>query len=257
MKISTKNITDYLNSSNKNFKIFDIDYSQDEEKAIESLQVDINKYFDHYGTIDTLVGLPEYLKEIGSNSNTTVNKIEKIINQLIQKCTTVYKKDYFWLSVRATTPTHEFDIPRWHKDGSNFAGYSGIDISKFVTVLKGPGTLAIKQNKEIDDIYEEMKIKKRKFTRDLYEKAKKAKKVLSFDEEMKINKDAYEKIRKELYIKLKKQKISQPKKSQVLVFHTETTLHSEPKTDVPRLFISIMPESKAFIEGLDSVYNKK
>ena len=254
MKISTKDITKYLNSSNKNFKTFDIAYSTDEEKAIESLQVDIRKDYNHSGSIDTMVGLPEYLKKIGPNSNTTVNKIENIIKQLIQKCLLAYKKDYFWLSVRATIPTHEFDIPRWHKDGG-FSGFEDVDVSKFVTVLKGPGTLAIKQNKEIDDIYDEMIMKKRKLTRDLYEKALKAKKVLSVDEEMKINIDAYEKIRKELYNKLKKQIITQSKYSQSLVFYTKSTLHSEPKTDVPRLFVSIMPGTKANIEGMDKPFN--
>lgn len=113
MKITTKDITKYLNSSNKNFKIFDIAYSQDDEKAIESLQIDINKDYNHYGSINTMIGLNEYLKEIGQNSNTTANKIEKIINQLIQKCLLAYKKEYAWISVRATIPTTEFDIPRW------------------------------------------------------------------------------------------------------------------------------------------------
>ena len=46
MKISTKDITKYLNSSNKNFKIFDIAYSKDDEKAIENLQVDIKKDYN-------------------------------------------------------------------------------------------------------------------------------------------------------------------------------------------------------------------
>jgi hypothetical protein len=154
----------------------------------------------------------------------------------------------------AKPPCHQ----RWtrHKDGS-FAGFEDVDVSKFVTVLKGPGTLAIKQNKEIDDIYDEMIMKKRKLVRNIYEKAVKANKVLSVDEEMKINIDAYEKIRKELYIKFKKQIISQPKKSQALVFYTKSTLHSEPKIDVPRLFISIMPGTKANVEGLANVWNKK
>ncbi len=45
MKISSKDITEYLNSSNKNFKIFDITYSKDDEKAIDSLEIsNDNKY---------------------------------------------------------------------------------------------------------------------------------------------------------------------------------------------------------------------
>ena len=254
MKISTKDITKYLNSSNKNFKTFDITYSKDDEKAIDNLQVDIKKDYNHYGTIDTMIGLPIFLKEIGPNSNTTVSKVEKLINQLIKNCLLAWKKDYAWISVRATIPTNEYDIPRWHKDG-NFRGFDNSpDQSKFIIVLKGPGTLAIKQTKEVDEIFSNINQKELETRRSLYNKYKR-------DLTYKESNDIYDKVNKKfrpMYVKaLSKFKILQPNKLQALVFHTQTTLHSEPKTDVPRLFVSIMPGSKAFIEGFGSVIIKK
>ena len=113
MKISTKDITDYLNSSNKNFKIFDIAYSKDDEKAIDNLEISTFKTFDHFGKLDTMTGLNKFIQEIGSNSITTANKIEKIIKNLISKVLSANNKDYYWLTIRVTLKDPEYDIPRW------------------------------------------------------------------------------------------------------------------------------------------------
>lgn len=57
---------------------------------------------------------------------------------------------HYWLSLRATTPTMEYDTPRWHVDDDFFAAASGSDRSekkssnggwKLSTVLLGPSTL--------------------------------------------------------------------------------------------------------------------
>lgn len=45
--------------------------------------------------------------------------------------------EYFWITIRATLPNNEFDIPRWHKDGKYFRGTTE-ETPKFATVLKGP-----------------------------------------------------------------------------------------------------------------------
>jgi len=58
---------------------------------------------------------------------------------------------HFWLAIRVTEPNNEFIIPRWHKDGNYFASNS--ITAKFITVLKGPGTLLIRSNKKVNDIY--------------------------------------------------------------------------------------------------------
>ena len=252
MKISSKDISEYLSSSNKNFKIFDISYSKDDEKAIDNLQITTYKSYNHYGKLDTMVGLNKFIQEIGSNSVTTANKIEKIIKNLISKVLSAYKKDYYWLVIRVSMPDSYFDIPRWHKDGS-YAGFTPEDnSSKFLTVLKGPGTLAIKQTKEVDEIYKKTldaeydKVEKIISTKKLTDKEK-------MDISIKVNNEFRPKFAKAL----SKFKVLQPENNQAILFYTKSTLHSEPKIDGPRLFISIMPGTKANIEGLDNSWNKK
>ena len=252
MKISSKDISEYLNSSNKNFKIFDIAYSKDDEKAIDNLQITTYKTYNHYGKLDKMIGLKEFLQIIGSNTETNINKIEKIIKNLISKVLSVYKKDYYWLTIRVSMPDSYFDIPRWHKDGS-YAGFTPEDnSSKFLTVLKGPGTLAIKQTKEVDEIY--------KKTLDAeYDKVNKliGKKKLTDNEKMDISNKVNEEFRPKFAKAFGKFKVLQPANNQAILFYTKSTLHSEPKMTSPRLFISIMPGTKANIEGLDKAWNKK
>jgi hypothetical protein len=252
MKISTKNITEYLNSSNKNFKIFDIAYSKDDEKAISNLEISTYKTYNHIGKFDKMIGLNKFIQEIGSNSVTTANKIEKIINNLIKKVLSAYNKDYYWLTIRVTMLDSYFDIPRWHKDGP-FAGFTPEDnTSKFLTVLKGPGTLAIKQTKEVDEIFHKIKnaedIKVIKLI---------GKKGITFKEKMDISIKVNNEFRPKYAKALSKFKVLQPTNNQAILFYTKSTLHSEPKMDAPRLFISILPGSKANIEGLDKAWNKK
>ena len=252
MKISSKDINKYLNSSNKNLKIFDIDYSQDDLKAIDNLEISTFKSFDHFGKLDTMIGLNDFLHLIGSNSVTTVNKIEKIIKNLISKVLSAYKKDSYWLTIRVTLKEPFFDIPRWHQDYA-YRGFSPEDYaSKFVTVLKGPGTLAIKQTKEVDEVYN--KINKAEHTKILKLINKKG---MTNKEKAEI----YDKVNNEFrpkYVKaLSKFKVLQPTNNQGILFYARTAIHSEPKKDVPRFFVSILPGTQANIEGLDNAWNKK
>jgi hypothetical protein len=50
---------------------------------------------------------------------------------------------HYWLTVRATKPNHDYDIPRWHTD-EDFFGQNGKALRtqwKLATTLLGPGTL--------------------------------------------------------------------------------------------------------------------
>lgn len=147
----------------------------------------------------------------------------------------------------AKPPCHQ----RWtrHIDGG-YIGFEDVDVSKFITVIKGPGTLAIKQTKELDEIY--YKIQDAEFSK--VDKLK-GKKKLTDKENMNIYIKVNDEFRPKYAKAFSKFKVLQPKKNKVLVFYTRTTMHSEPKTDVPRLFISIMPGSKANIEGMDKPLN--
>ena len=138
-------------------------------------------------------------------------------------------------------PTNAYDIPRWHKDGTFFVDSNNLQ-SKFVTVLKGPGTLFIKKSKLVNEIYD-------KNINDMRKKINK-----SIPE---LENDIRNSFRKKLAVKFKKYK-NQIKTKQGTIFYTGTNtnnntnglIHSEPNMDQPRFFISILPGNVSELNGL-------
>jgi hypothetical protein len=155
------------------------------------------------------------------------------------------------MTIRVSLPDHKYDIPRWHKDGRFFKS-DGVQ-SKFVTVLKGPGTLFIKESKKVNDIYDNyMKEKEKSYL--------KHKVTTSLDSKIETE------YRKILANKLKicKQYQLGPNQGLILVngygnnnfgFDYNNNkliglMHAEPKNDTPRIFISILPGSENEIISL-------
>lgn len=57
-----------------------------------------------------------------------------------------------WLTVRVTTPTEEFQIPRWHQDGMMYPydkGREGVVRSKYGLTLLGPKTLMLEPDAQV------------------------------------------------------------------------------------------------------------
>ena len=64
------------------------------------------------------------------------------------------KVDSFWLAKRCSTPNNNFDIPRWHKDGSFFKTKENERVHKFVTTIQGNSTLYLSDKKLIKKFIE-------------------------------------------------------------------------------------------------------
>ena len=154
MKFNSKIITEYLDSNKYDFFMFDIDYTISELEIINDFEIKNPNNYGHFGSLYDIKDLKKYLIDIGSNTKTCINGMEKLIIRLIKKVLFGYKMKYFWLAIRITPPNNRFDIPRWHKDGTFFTGDKNEKSSvKFITTLKGPGTLLIKSTKKINKIY--------------------------------------------------------------------------------------------------------
>lgn len=243
MKISPIEIDKYLNSGKYDFKRFKMHYTPKEILSINSFNLNKSKTFDHYGSYETL-NIKEFLTEIGDNNKTQVTNLEKIISNIIKRVLKGYKMKHFWLGIRASMPNNDFDIPRWHKDGRYFPkDENEKKTTKFLTVLKGPGTLLIKSTKKINEIYNKN-----------FEKEKSETSPSSTLEELFKAQDKYRPILAKELSKHPDGKVIQLKNSEGLVFHTgvnmdEGTLHSEPPIDKPRLFMSIIPSTEENINA--------
>jgi hypothetical protein len=75
--------------------------------------------------------------------------------------------NHYWITIRATKPTSDYDKPRWHTDDDFFQGVKLIRTQwKLVTTLLGPGTLFIQDEKSARAIQEKVKLGARKEHKD-------------------------------------------------------------------------------------------
>ena len=241
-------IKKYLNNPIQNYKLVPIKYTKKEQNIIECL--DINKYslFNHYGNKSDIDNkkLNTFLDNLGSNKDQNLQILYKLIIKLLDKITKAFNTNFIWLTIRISLPNNNFDLKRWHKDGPFFVDPpQRIDQYKFVSILKGPGTLFMKDSKQINEIYENNILERRaEFEKTNVEQ--------SFDDEITL------KYRKKLANKLKKFKYNQLKNDEGLIFRTgcydteldNGVLHSEPKIDSSRFFISILPGTEKEINEL-------
>ncbi len=242
--INSKQISKYLNSEKYDFKLFNINYTEKEQECIDKIKINKDQVYSYFGSINKISDINIFLSKIGNNTKEEIDKLEKIIIKILKKVLEGYQTEYFWMDIRVTTPTKSNNIPRWHHDGPFFG--NNIITSKFATVLKGPGTLLIKSTKKVSNIYNTIENASREEMR----------KTNNYDNQIKIH-DKYRPIYAE---KLKNEKIIQVKNNQGVIFYAESggiggALHSEPKFDENRIFISILPGTKDNIEGLKKRWN--
>lgn len=248
-------IKEYLKTLKTNYFICDIKYTKKESTCLDNLKIVKAKTFNYYGNIENLDDkkLNEFIKNftLCKEDSAEVIIFNNIVHKLSNKICKAYNTKHCWITIRATLPNSTFDTPRWHKDGIYFFNEDNFNEdtplislkknskiqSKFITVLKGPGTLFIKNSKKINDIYEEYRNKRRKLSPTQF-------KNIKLENEH----------RTELANALKDiHDLNQLEKNKGLIFLAggkDALLHSEPKMDMPRIFISILPGTEEEIAGL-------
>ena len=248
---SSLSIKTYLQDHPSNYKIFNMDYNTKEKRCIDKINISKNIIFTHAGGKNDIDNeeLYEFLNDIGSNRRKYIKCIQKLIYKIINTVTAGYETDYFWMDIRVQLPDPYFDIHRWHCDGA-WLEYENKKQTKFVTVLKGPGTLLLENNKESRQIY--IDIEKQR-SDELKENTKNMTQSESF--KLQLSKEFREKYRLLLAAALKDANKIQINNDQGLIFtgvddngfktHVQNcTIHSEPVKDSPRIFISIVPGTK-------------
>jgi len=243
--IDSQQIDKYLTSGKYDFQLFDINYTKQEQESIDNFKIEKRCGYIHNGSIGSLTGINDlniFLSNIGPNAKKDIDNLKQIILNLIEKVLKGYDMTHFLLSIRVRTPDSEFDIPRWHRDGPYFG--NTIITSKFATVLKGPGTLFIKSStpnsEKFNEIQNEQHEEERINAHFTYE-------------EQEERDDRY----RTLYAALPKNgDMVQSGKNQGVIFFANSggvrgAIHSEPKIDENRIFISIMPGTKENVEERD------
>jgi hypothetical protein len=249
--LNKKNIKKYLKNDPKQFIIFDIDYSQESKDCIDNFNITEFLSYDNYSD-NNLDDLKDFLLKLGSNKPKQVCIMDKIIKDITKIVMSGYDKIYthYWLTIRATLPHPDFDIPRWHCDGNYFYKEPSADekttfnrpnLTKFVTVLQGPGTLFLKTTTQKE--------------RDLFNTTIAEESQKSYERDKETHYEDVIEVRKIIDTKIKGERI-QSDKYQAAIFISNIKgsdvdkcgIHSEPPINVPRLFLSIVPGTKDEVE---------
>lgn len=245
--IPVKKIKEFIEEKSSTYQIFDIVYNKKEKDVIQKFLIENHCGFNFKGNLNELKEenkLQTFLENIGSNSEENIRIIYKIINKLIKKVLLSYSLDYFWISIRISLPHNDFKIPRWHCDGYYFKDHDALQ-AKFLTVLKGPGTLFIEDQNKALKIFNKIQ-KKELLERRKYNYNKSSNNFKKLEE---IERDF-----KTIYVEeLKMFEKSQLNNNQGLVFKrnkNKCLIHSEPNINEPRFFISILPGTNKNIEEL-------
>ncbi|AYV82737.1 MAG: hypothetical protein Hyperionvirus2_105 [Hyperionvirus sp.] len=225
----TSSVQKYLDSPHKTFKIFNITYTSRMSNCLKDFNIAAHTSYDFWGFVeDSTKDLSAFLQTLGNNEIESVNILEKIINRIINKVSRAYKKDCVWVSLRVTLPASSYE-PRWHIDGNFYKSDQKFQ-SKFVTVLKGPGTLFA----ELDE----------QTRAEFFNTAH----IVPW------NYDQQQLYQNKIIADAPNIKFTQLTNNQGAIFIvgnlTLSAIHSEPPFNEPRIFLSILPADKSEIEQL-------
>jgi len=267
--IPIKKIQNFIEEKPSTHQIFDIKYNKKEKTVIQNFSIENHSGFTFKGNLQELIkenNLQTFLESIGSNNKENIIILQKIIYKVIKKVLLGVSLDYFWLIIRISAdprracpgsgdaggwslrktplPHNILKKQRWHYDGLYFPKNPKSLQTKFITVLRGPGTLFIQNQDKALKIFN--KIDKKRISEMNQE--------LNFEKKMKID---------EQYMPVFEKELEQFEKSQLnnnqgLLFmknNNKRLIHSEPSIDESRIFISIVPGTKENIEEIKK--NKK
>ena len=161
---------------------------------------------------------------------------------------------HYWLSIRASKPTHEFDTPRWHTDDNLFTQNMGVEeVSgkdavesqrwKLAATLLGPSTLFLADSAHGRWVQSEAKRK---------ECEKRVDHVCTSIRCVGCS-DAGDVVRQTLMEALCNEQVVSPAQGEVAFFRIgdeEGVVHSEPRCNVDRIFVNVTPGTEVDLRGL-------
>ena len=164
-----------------------------------------------------------------------------ILNKITMPFLEASNFDNAWLTIRATTSDNYFDIARWHCDGYYYFSENSTNSYagnfKIIATLRGPQTLIIEENndakKNLKEKQSEMSLERKILIENKNE-----------IEIKKINNELYKKYRIIIDETLAKYPKLQLNNNNAIIFmagnEERCAIHSEPKFNEDRLFISIV-----------------
>jgi hypothetical protein len=217
-------------------QVFRLNYTKEQKYCFANFDIKKRATYSHFGSITNL-DASEFLADIGNNSPVSIAILADSIKQLALEVCKGYNKKHAWIDIRITLPSKMFDIPRWHMDGKFFTSPEDNELlqTKFITSLKGPGTIMINATKTEKQKYNDL---------------------MKDDSIINRQGDAFRKKTNEIF---KNRKVHQLTNNQGLIFvvgRESALVHSEPPIHEKRIFVSVLPGTERQIEQLKMRWNR-
>ena len=159
--------------------------------------------------------------------------------------------DNYWLTIRATRATHDFDIPRWHTDRP-FLDRAGAEASKgegevawkLATTLLGPGTLFLPSGAKARRVQKQV--------RQAVRKSKEASHNCSVIRCLGCA-GMQENVRERLAFELRNYRVVQAAPGECAFFRVgdaNGAVHSEPESQTDRIFVNVVPGQEEVLRRL-------
>ncbi len=206
------------------YTCFDLGLTKEDLEVFESLHISQGMVYNQFGELALLKSeCLQFLRDVCNNEEALIQAASEIIEKIVFNVSKASQKETAWISLRAYTPNEVYNTPRWHTDGSYYAPDYGAQY-KFATTLKGPSTYFMPLDEEMRSLYEDHS-DDRAFLAEVFQK----------DE------------------------AEQPRIGQGAIFVVGNSrfsaLHSEPKIDSQRLFLSILPCHECEMKELKRRWN--
>ncbi len=228
------------------YSFVDLGISNRDMAVFDQLTICGGGHLNRYGNLDLLKEeIPKFLLLIGNENEELVKEASQAICKIVSDVTDAFGKETAWICIRASEPESHFDIPRWHMDGPFFSPRYAPQY-KFAAALKGNQTLFYPLTSDTRKMF---------CDRD---------RVMNSIDKGSFNLQTYLKRVEEERIALSelfdvKNAESAPKGYGAFFIAADqnfSALHSEPKFDSPRLFISILPGHECEIKELEEAQKK-
>jgi hypothetical protein len=119
---------------------FNAALSTAEAALLQNLHVASQAALDNFADLGNLESdLVDFLHTQGNDQQTS-KAAAAIIQRLVEQSRDAFGAETAWVTLRASIPNSQFDIPRWHTDGYFYEPYQGVQ-HKVAFAIKGNGTL--------------------------------------------------------------------------------------------------------------------
>ncbi|MDB5491106.1 MAG: hypothetical protein JWO78_955 [Micavibrio sp.] len=216
----------------KSFVNFDLGLAPEAMTDMNALKVREISEYSNFGETNLLRNDIARFLESQGNAPDLSGRVADVLDQVAKDAISATHAEAAFFTLRGFTPIDEFNVPRWHTDGWFYEPTENTSQKKIALTLKGPKTLLNNLPDSLREVFHKL--------------------LRSFQSDTTENRRTLEKLVNPADTQI-------PLPGQGTIFTVgdieHSAVHSEPPIDSERLFMSVVPGTRAQIEELRQRWN--